>query len=321
MLLFSLDNDNDSAFAHALAKGLGVMLSAHDDHAFDDGERKLRPLVDPRSADVYVVHSLHGGPRLTPNDKLMSLLMFIGVLRDHGAERVTAVLPYLAYAREDRLTKPFDPLSLRYVAQLLEAVGTSEVIVLEAHNQAAFQNAFRCTTTHIDAHHAFDAVAAELKGHGDLVVASPDSGGVKRAQLWRESLEERLSIGVGFAFVDKRRSAGLVDTGLGVTGEVNGATVLLLDDLIATGETLKRAACALRRAGAREVVAFAAHGLFAGQAAEVLADPSISQLVVTDSVPPFRIAATGAVGRKLKIATAAPLFAKVISDRALAWQI
>lgn len=317
MLLFSLDSA--AAFAQALATSLAVPLAPHEDRCFEDGEHKLRPLVDPRGSDAYVIYSLYGGPMDSPHDKLCHLLMFIATLREHGAARVTAVVPYLAYARKDRQTKPFDPVTLRYVAQLFEAVGTSQVIVLEAHNVAAFQNAFRCTTLHLEAHRAFDTMVSELAGGGALAVASPDPGGVKRAQLWRESLEQTLMRPVGFAMVDKRRSAGVVSSDNLVAGAVDGMTVLLLDDLIASGDTMKRAAVALRQAGAREVLAFAAHGLFTGPAGEVLSDGSLAKIIVTDSVPPFRLPALGAVRDKLRVVSVAPLFAQAIQATHAAW--
>ncbi|HJV96795.1 MAG TPA: ribose-phosphate diphosphokinase [Albitalea sp.] len=317
MLLFSLDPD--CAFALALAAELDESLSAHEDRGFEDGERKLRPLVDPRGDDAYVICSLHGGPLLSPHDKLFGLLMFADTLRRNGAARVTAVVPYLAYARKDRQTQPFDPVTLGTVAQLFEAAGVAQLIVLEVHNVAAFQNAFRCGTVHLDAHLAFDAAAADLSGSGPLAVASPDPGGVKRSQVWRESLESRLARPVGFAMVDKRRSGGLVSSGSLVAGDVNGMTVLLLDDLIASGDTMKGAAQALRRAGARDVVACAAHGLFVGAAAELLADTSITSVWVTDSVPAFRLPAIAPVRRKLRVMSAVPLFARAIRDCHDSW--
>lgn len=317
MLLYSLDPD--TTFAQALAASLDVPLAPHEDRRFEDGEHKLRPLGDPRGRDAYVIYSLHGGPEDSPHDKLCHLLMFIATLREHGAARVTAVVPYLAYARKDRQTKPFDPVTLRYVAQLFEAVGTSQLIVLEAHNVAAFQNAFRCPTLHLEAHRAFDEMVSELVGKRALAVASPDPGGVKRAQLWRESLEKSLMRPVGFAMVDKRRSAGVVSSENLVAGEVDGMTVLLLDDLIASGDTMKRAAVALRQAGAREVVAFAAHGLFIGPAADALGDDSIAKIIVTDSVPPFRLPLTGPVRSKLRVVSAVPLFAQAIQASHAAW--
>ena len=317
MLLFSLDPE--CRLAPALAGALDEPIARHEDRRFEDGEHKLRPLVDPRGEDTYVVCSLHGGPEYSPHDKLFQLLVFVAALREHGAARVTAVVPYLAYARKDRQTKPFDPVTLRYVAQLFEAVGTDQVIVLEAHNVAAFQNAFRCTTLHLEAHRAFDPLVPALAGSGPLAVASPDPGGVKRALLWRESLEAQLVRPVQFAMVDKRRSLGLVTSASLVAGDVADATVLLIDDLIASGETLRRAAAALRHAGARQVIAFAAHGLFVGAAASLFSDPQIDAVVVTDSVPPFRLPAGGPVSDKLRVASAVPLFADAIRDSHSSW--
>lgn len=158
-----------------------------------------------------------------------------------------------------------------------------------------------------------------LVGEGPLAVASPDPGGVKRAQLWRESLAHALQRHVGFAMVDKRRSAGVVSSDNLVAGDVRDHTVLLLDDLIASGETMRRAAVALRLAGAREVLAFAAHGLFTGAAGEVLGDERLASIVVTESVPAFRLPATAAVRSKLVVASAAPLFARAISASHAAW--
>jgi len=317
MLMFSLEPANP--FAQALADALDVTLSPHEERVFPDGERKLRPLVDPRGADAYVVHSLHGGPVDTPHDKLCRLLMFIATLKDHGVARVTAVVPYLAYARKDQQTKPHDPVGLRYVAQLFDAVGVSQLIVLEAHNVAAFQNAFRCTTVHLSAHRVFGELADESAGTGPLAVASPDPGGVKRALLWREALEKRLGRPVNFAMIDKRRSAGVLSGSQLVAGEVEGATVLLLDDLIASGETLQRSALALRRAGAKDVIGCAAHGLFVDKAPQLLADDGLSRLVVTDSVPPFRLPADGPVRGKLHVASAVPLFAEAVRASHMSW--
>jgi len=313
MLIFALDTDK--AFATALAADLDESLAVHESRAFQDGEHKLRPLVDPRGDDCYVVASLHGDSQASPHDKLCDLLAFIAALRDHGARRISAVVPYLAYARKDRRTKPFDPATLRYVAQWLEASGCDQLIALEAHNVAAFDNAFRRPAVHLEVHRLFSAPATD----GPLAVVSPDPGGVKRAQLWREWLQAGLSRDIGFAMIDKRRSAGVVSSERLVAGDVAGATALLFDDLISSGETMLRAAQALRQAGARDVIAFAAHGLFIAPAAEVLADAAISRIVVSDSVPPFRLPADGPVARKLQIVSAVPLFAQAIRDCHDSW--
>lgn len=312
MRLFALDSGD--ALAAALSVQLDEPLAPYELRLFDDGECKLRPLVDPRGDDIYVVAGLHGDASGSPHDKLCRLLMFVSTLRDHGARRVTAVVPYLAYARKDRRTKPFDPLTLRYVAQWFEAAGTDQLIVLEVHNVAALENAFRRPTLHVPVHGLFDPLVAEWPGRPAFVVASPDPGGVKRAQLWRESLQQRLQRPVGFAMVDKRRSGGLVTSDRLIAGDVTDAEVLLLDDLIASGETMQRAARALREAGARQVSVFAAHGLFIGAAADALADPAIARVVVSDSVPPFRLPVDASSRAKLQVVSAAPLLARAISE-------
>jgi len=311
MLLFDLNTAPD--FGRALAAALGVEIAPHEARRFEDGESKLRPLADPQAEDVYVLHSLHGDVQHSPHDKLVSLLMFVATLRDHGARRVSAVVPYLAYGRKDRRTQAFDPVGSRYVAQLLEAVGLGQLIVLEAHNPAALDNAFRCPVRHLHAHPAFDGVA-QASRQRPLVVASPDPGGVKRAQLWREHLEAAHRQPVGFAMIDKRRLEGTVSGFDLVAGEVAGADVLLLDDLIATGHTLVRAARALRNAGARSVVCCAAHGLFFGDADQLLCDAAIDRVVVCDSVPPLRVAPGSPLRQRLGVVSCVPMFAAAIRD-------
>jgi ribose-phosphate pyrophosphokinase len=313
MLVFALDASRD--IGSAIARALGVTLAAHEERRFEDGEHKVRPLVDPAGADCYVVQSLHGGPTAGGDEKLLRLLMMIAALRDHGARRVTAVVPYLAYARKDRRTQPFDPLSLRVVAQLFEVVGTDALIALEAHSAAAFDNALRLRAVNLDPGDLFAAAAEPLLGGEPVVVASPDIGGVKRVQVWRERLEARWGRALGQAFVDKRRSAGVVSGGTIVAGHVAGCTVLLRDDLISTFGTIARATEALLAAGARRVLAFAAHGLFVGEAAAMLAANRVERVFVTDSVPPFRLA-PGPARARVEVLASAALFAAAIRHEA-----
>ena len=208
MKLFALNASR--TFAEKIAAALGVQLSAHEEREFEDGEHKARPMVSVRGEDVYVVQSLHGGPDQSPNEKLCRLLFFLATIKENGAARLTAVTPYLAYARKDRQTKPRDPVTTRYVAELLEAVGANRVVTLDVHNIVAFQNAFRCETIHLDTRGLFAARAIALLGDAPAVIASPDPGGVKRAQLFRERIENMLGRPVGSAFMEKRRSAGVV---------------------------------------------------------------------------------------------------------------
>jgi len=293
----------------AVATVLGQPLAAHEEREFEDGEHKSRPLDDVAGADVYVVQSTHGGPQQSANDKLCRLLFFIGALKDAGAARVTAVSPYLCYLRKDRRTKPNDPVTTRYVASLFEAVGTDCMVTLEVHNPAAFENAFRCRTVALSGTPLFvDYVKANLTNE-NLSVISPDAGGMKRAELLRETLEHALRRPLGKGLAEKHRSAGVVSGDL-FAGDVIGSTALIVDDLISTGGTLLRTARSARTAGAKRVLAFVTHGLFMTGAAEVLVDPALDQVVISNAVPPFRL--EPAQSKKLVILPAAPLLAEAI---------
>jgi len=312
MLIFALAASH--TFGSALAAALGVTPSAHEERAFEDGEHKARPLVDVHGEDVLVVQSLHAGPEQATSDKLLRLLFFVATLRDHGAARVTAVVPYLAYARKDRRTQPYDPIGSRYVAQLLEAVGTDVLMTLEVHNPAAFDNAFRFRALHLHCHALFDEIAVRYDDGGPLVVASPDPGGVKRATLWQHALEQRLGRSLGPVFLDKSRSGGAVGGSTMVVGDVTGATVLLYDDIIATGTTIARAATSLAAAGARRILAFAAHGLFVGEAAAAMGAAPIERVFISDSIPPFRLP-KNFVQPPVEVIASAPLFAAAIRQQ------
>ncbi len=296
-------------FGAEIAHGLGVKLAPAEERTFEDGEYKVRPLEAVAGNDVYVVQSLHGGPGLSADDKLNRLLFFIAALKDAGAERVTAVTPYLCYARKDRRTKWQDPVTLRYLASLFEAVGTDTLLAMDVHNDAAFENAFRCRTVALRAEPLFVRYAKALSVE-KLSVVSPDPGGVKRAELFREALEKACGITVAKGLVDKHRSEGKVSGDL-FAGDVAGRTVLIVDDLISSGGTLARAARAVRANGAQDVVAMATHGLFMSGAAEALADPAIDKIVVTDCVPRFRIG-EDPVRLKIEVIPAAELFADAI---------
>ena len=277
-----------AAFAERVAEKLGVRRADHEEREFEWGQHKARPLVNVRNRDVYVVQSLHGDFQHSTNDKLCRLLFFLGALRDAAARRVTAVVPFLCYSRKERKTKPRDPVTTRYVAGLFEAVGVDRVVTLEVHDAAAFQNAFRCRTEHLEAHRLFADHLASLFRERELVVASPDVGGIKRADRYRAALERRLEKQLPSAFVDKRRSADVV-TGETLVGDVGGRCVLLVDDMISGGTTLARAAEACRKAGAREVHALAAHGAFVPEASRVLADAPIERIAVLDHIPAFAL--------------------------------
>ncbi|HEX7007700.1 MAG TPA: ribose-phosphate pyrophosphokinase [Alphaproteobacteria bacterium] len=307
-LLFALNATHE--LGQAVARYLNAPLAEHEQRDFEDGEHKSRPLVSVRDRDVYVLQSLHGDPSASPNDKLCRLLFFVGALKDAGAARVTVVAPYLCYARKDRKTKTRDPVTSRYVAQLFEAVGCDRVVTLDVHNLAAFQNAFRCRTEHLEARGLFIEYFKTLVGPAEVAVVSPDEGGVHRADSFRRAFARALGRPVESGFMEKRRSAGVV-SGERMVGEMRGRTAIIVDDLISTGGTLVRAARACRERGANRVVAAASHGLFVGDAGKVLADSAIDRVVVTNSVPAFRVAGTPAAG-KLVVLDVAPLLGECI---------
>jgi len=306
--IFALDATKDLGLKIALA--LHEPLAHHEEREFEDGEHKARPLDAVCGADVYVVQSLHGGPDQSANDKLCRLLFFIGAVKDAGARRVTAVTPYLCYARKDRRTKPNDPVTTRYVAGMFESVGTDCVVTLEVHNPTAFENAFRCRTVALTGTPLFVEYVRENLADAKLAVVSPDAGGMKRAELLREALEAALNRPVGKGLGEKHRSAGVVSGDL-FAGNVEGATALIIDDLISTGGTLLRTAHSARAAGAERVIALVTHGLFMPGSSEVLADKAIDRIVITDAVPPFRLD-QAVHNKKLVVLPSAPLLSEAI---------
>lgn len=298
------------AYAESVADALGVSLGSHEERGFEDGEHKSRPLESVRGEDAYVIHSLYGDPEQTASDKLVRLLFFLGAVKDAGAHRVTAVTPYLCYARKDQKTKPRDPITTRYVASLFEAVGVDRVVTIDVHNIAAFQNAFRCATEHLVARPLFASHCAALVGDEEISVVSPDAGGIKRADRMRADLERALGRPASGAFLEKYRSEGVVRGGT-IAGDVRDRTAIIVDDLIGAGTTMGHAAAACRDAGARRVIAVATHGIFVGDANDVIAEPAIEQVIITDTVPPFRLH-PDLVKRKVTVLSTAPLIADAI---------
>ncbi|MCL4798853.1 MAG: ribose-phosphate pyrophosphokinase [Burkholderiales bacterium] len=304
--LFALGDTR--AFGEAVARALGIALAPHEERRFEDGEHKARPLENVRGTDAFVVQALHGEPGRSVNDKLVTLLFFLACLKDAGAARVTAAIPYLAYARKDRRTQPRDPVTTRYLAALVETAGADRVLALDVHNPAAFQNAFRCGTDHLEARPLFARHGAGLAGSDEVAVVSPDTGGAKRAEALRASLARLLGRPVASAFAEKYRARGEV-TGELLVGDVSGRLALIVDDLVSTGGTIARAARACREAGAKRVHALATHGLFVDGAKALFAEPALDGIVVTNSVPQSDRAGPGA---KLAVLDVAPLFAEAI---------
>lgn len=293
------------AYGAAVATALGVPLAAHEEREFEDGEFKVRALESVVGERVFVVQSLYGDAALSTNDKFTRLLFFIGSLKDAGAADVTAVVPYLAYMRKDRRTKPRDPITTRYVAAIFEAVGLDAIVTLDVHNVAAFENAFRCRKEHIEAAPLFIGhFDKHVQAGKSIVVLSPDAGGVKRARAFADLLSAMTRRPSELAFMEKQRSEGRV-SGSAFAGNVEGAAVIIVDDLVSTGTTIARAARASVERGAAEVHVAVTHGIFAPEAAEVLSNPDVASIVTTDTIENVRERCLGLAAKVVVLETAA----------------
>jgi ribose-phosphate pyrophosphokinase len=264
--------------------------------------------VEVRKHDVYVIHRLAGDSLQTTNDKLCRLLFFIATLKDAGAGCVTVVAPYMPYARKDRRTKLRDPVTMRYVAQLIEAMGADRVITIDVHNVAAFENAFRRETVHLEARWPMAHAVAKLVNNLPIAVVSPDLGGMKRADRVRVALDEitgRLATPV---IMEKHRSDGTV-WGTAVAGEAGGTAAVIVDDIIASGTTMLRAIDACRDRGAVKIIALATHGLLSSGPEILLEHPGLDHLLITETVALPTLTANA---DKLEIIPVQPLFAEAI---------
>lgn len=308
-LLFVLGESGE--LGRAIAREAGVEPAALEERHFERGEFKLRPLVSVRDRDVTIIQTLAASNDAPIADRFVRLLFLIAGLRDAGSSRRIACVPYLAYARKDRRTQPRDPVNTRYVAVLLEAAGLDRLVALDVHNPAALDNAFRIPVDHLSALPLFaDHFARRLAGR-PLAVASPDAGGIKRAQLFREQLAERVGVPIEMAFVEKRRVGDTVSGGT-FAGDVSGRSVIVLDDLCASGGTLVRAAAACRAAGAGEVFAAVTHAPMREGLERLLAEPAINGILITDSVGESFQNLTASGAGRLEVLSIAPLFGEAL---------
>lgn len=306
--LFALDTTFD--WSEGLANYLSLPLSQLEREIFLDGEHKLRSIEKVSGKDVFVVQSLFNDG-LNLHDKLCRLLFFVGSLKDASAKRINVVLPYLAYARKDRKTKPNDSLNLKYIAQLLENMGANSILTLDVHNIAAYQNAFRIPTYHLESHSLFANYLVTYTQDEEIVIVSPDPGGIKRSLKLKECLEQLLQHPVGKAFLDKERHALGVRLNEGVVGQVKGKVAVIIDDIISSGKTIKLAIETLGQEGAKKIIVCATHGLMLGDASEILSHPLLDKLILTNSISPCPVH-NNFHNQKLMLLDATHLFAKAI---------
>lgn len=271
---------------------LEITMGLHEERNFEDGEHKSRPLENVRERDVFVIQSLYSGPGESVNDKICRLLFFISTLKEASARQVTAVIPYFAYARKDRKTKTRDPVTMKYMARLLEAAGADRIITMDIHNLAAFQNAFRIPTEHLEARVLFAPYFAQNLINEEIVVVSPDVGGVKRAEQFQDTLSELTKKKISLAFLEKKRSQGVVEGGATVIGNVSNKAAIIIDDIISSGKTIHLAMKALHEQGARRIFVCATHGILLQESNKILNDPLLEKIIITDTIPPQHLDST-----------------------------
>jgi ribose-phosphate pyrophosphokinase len=261
------------ALGEAIARFLGVPLGRAHLSRFSDGEVWFQIQDNVRGADVFVVQPT--GPPV--NENVMELLVMLDAFKRSSASRITAVMPYYGYARQDRKDKPRVPISAKLVADLLTAAGTDRVLTMDLH-AAQIQGFFNVPVDHLFAAPVILDYVSRLK-LPKLTVVSPDAGGVERARAYAKRLDAALAI------VDKRREAPNVAEVHQVVGDVEGRSALIVDDMVDTGGTLAKVAQAIKDAGAREVLASSSHGVLSGAAVEKIEKSPLSKLIVTDSIP------------------------------------
>jgi ribose-phosphate pyrophosphokinase len=303
--------EGSRTFAQHVARFLDVPVSRHVEHYFEDKEPYVRSDVNVRGCDVYVISSMYTDREQSVGEKFNKLLFFLGSLVDASAERITVVVPYMAFARQDRKTESRAPISIKYFAQCIEAVGANRVLTMDVHNLSAFQNAFRIPTDTLESKNLIadyvcgvdsgwttDGVPLRVDHHvpdplindsSDLVVLAPDSGGMGRAKRFRNALERRLQTPnrIDVVHLDKERLSGTEVAGSKIVGDVEGKRVIILDDVISSGGTIGVAAKAVEKHNGTVWAACATHGLFVGRAAENLR--GIERVIITDTIEPFRL--------------------------------
>ena len=266
---------------------------------FSDGESYIQIKENVRGADVFVIQ-----PTCNPvNHHVMELLLIIDALRRSSADRITAVLPYFGYARQDRKDRPRVPISARLMASLLERAGADRILALDLH-AAQIQGFFDIPVDHLFA----TPVLMEYYRNQNLdevTVVSPDAGGVERARAFAKRLNAPLAI------IDKRREEANVAEVMNIIGDVRGRKCIMLDDLIDTAGTLVKGADALFAAGAQSVTACATHAVLSGPAIERIEASRLSELVITNSIP---LRPEAAACSRIKVMSVAPLLARAIQS-------
>jgi len=285
--------------ATEIAKNLGITLGAMQVGRFSDGEVTVEIKQNVLARDIFVVQSTCA----PTNDNLMELLIMVDALKRASAERISAVIPYFGYARQDRRPRSTRvPISAKVVANMLQAVGVNRLLTMDLHADQ-IQGFFDIPVDNI---YASPVLLRDLneKKHDNLIVVSPDVGGVVRARALAKQL------GCDLAIIDKRRPKANVSEVMNVIGEIDGRNCVIMDDMIDTAGTLVKAASALKERGAKQVHAYCTHPIFSGPAIERIAQGDVLDEVVVTNTIPLSEAARGCP--KIRQLSVAPLFAETI---------
>jgi ribose-phosphate pyrophosphokinase len=287
------------ALAHEICRSLGMELGKLMIQTFSDGEVYLQFQENVRGADVFLIQ-----PTCAPVDHhLMQLLLMIDAAKRASADRITAVLPYYGYARQDRKDKPRVPISAKLVASLLERAGADRIMAMDLH-AAQIQGFFDVPVDHLFSAPVMIDYFRPLN-IPDMTVVSPDAGGVERARAFGKRMNAPLAI------IDKRREEANVAEVMNVVGEVEGRHCLLVDDLIDTAGTLVKGAEALLEQGAKSVSACATHAVLTGPAVERIEESPLKEVLFTNSIP---LPAEAKGSSKIKSLSVAPLLARAIQS-------
>ena len=284
------------ALTREMADYLGIPLGQARLHRFPDSEVSFQIDENIRGADVFIVQ-----PTSTPVDRhLVELCIMIDAFRRSSASRITAVIPYYGYARQDRKDKPRVPISAKLVANLLSAAGASRILTMDLH-KPQIQGFFDIPVDHLFAAPVIIEYLARLN-MGPITMVSPDAGGAERARAYAKRLDADLAI------VDKRRSEDGTAEVMNVVGDVRGRVCVLADDIIDTAGTMQKAAQALKDNGASRVLASAVHGVLSGPAIERIESSPIDRLIITNTIPPV----PGEDSDKLVVLSVARLLSQAI---------
>jgi ribose-phosphate pyrophosphokinase len=269
---------SNKALAQKIAESLGVELVQADVRRFSDNEIFVEIKESVRGQNVYVVQSTCA----PVNDNLMELLIMVDTLKRASVNSITAVIPYYGYARQDRKVHPRTPITAKLVADLITAAGCDRVVSLDLHS-GQIQGFFNIPFDNLFArpvllNHIMDKLCVNGKGE-DLVIVSPDAGGVERARAYAKKIDAKV------AMIDKRRTGPNVAKAMNIVGDVSGMRALILDDMVDTAGTLTEAADSILKHGATEVYACATHPVLSGPAIGRLTESKIKRFITTDTIP------------------------------------